>query len=334
MEGVADFFYRIPGIHEGIRPGAHRSRSPGAGQEFTGHHRLFDAPDVRRLDLKASLQDLRGDWLVRAPRQRSALRLQAIVDVSPSMAFAWPGGDKRNLCASIVAAIGASASRHGDRVGLTCFDDDLRSDLVLPPTASRGVGLLMAEMIRALPPPRPAPGPARRWWQRHVDRRGRGRPSAASTGPAGQAGQPTSAASATSASSASSATSAGLEACLELSHEADLVFILSDFHGPLDAIRRALAEVEHALVVPIVVWSTVELEPPPGTGLVSLVDLETGEPRQLWLDEALRTAWREAVADRRRALAAALGGGGAAPFFVVDQFDPERMSRYFMEEIA
>ena len=305
-----EFFYRIPGIHEGIRPGSHRSRSPGAGQEFTGHLRLFDAPDVRQLDLKASLQDLRGDWLVRAPRQRSALRVHTLVDVSPSMHFRSGTSTRLDLCADIVAAIGTSASRCGDLASLDGFDDGRREDVHVPPSAARGVGLLMSALLRELPAPRP-----RR--HRASDRHGSS-DRHSSSGRRGASGQPR----------------PGLAECLELAHDRDLIFLLSDFHGPLDGIGPALTAIEHALLVPIVVWSRLEIEPPPRTGLVSLADLETGELRQLWVDEGLRRDWRAAVAARRQAIDTAFRGRGAIPLYVIDHFDPERFSRYFMEEIA
>ncbi len=309
-----EFFYKVPGIHDGIRPGAHRSRSPGAGQEFTGHLRLFDAPDVRQLDLKASLQDLRGDWLVRAPRQHSALRVHTLVDVSPSMDFRGARGSKLDLCAEIVAAIGTSTSRSGDLASLDGFDHGRRPDLHVPPSAARGVGLLMAALVRERPVAARSPRHARAGLTAWPGRRRRPDP-----GPRSPTG---------------ACAAAGLADCLALAHDADLIFVLSDFHHALEAIPPALTLVEHALVVPVVVWSGLEIEPPPRTGLVSLADLETGELRQLWVDDALRARWHAAVATRRQAIDATFRGRSAAPLYVIDRFDPERFSRYFMEEIA
>lgn len=319
-----EFFYRIPGIHEGIRPGAHRSRSPGAGQEFTGHLRLFDAPDVRQLDLKASLQDLRGEWLVRAPRQRSALRVHALVDVSPSMAFRGTAGSKLDLCADIVAGIGTSASRLGDLASLQGFDHGRRPDVQVPPSAARGVGLLMAALLRDLSsgarPGRNPQAPS-------------GAPDRGGPAQGGTEGR-TKGLAKRLATRPRTRPATGLAESLELAHDADLLFLLSDFHVALEAIGPALAAIEHALIVPVVVWSRLETEPPPQSGLVSLADLETGELRPLWIDDALRRDWLDAVAARRSAIDAVFRGRGAAPLHVIDHFDPERFSRYFMEEIA
>jgi len=323
-----EFFYRIPGIHEGIRPGAHRSRSPGAGQEFTGHLRLFDAPDVRQLDLKASLQDLRGEWLVRAPRQRSALRVHTLVDVSPSMAFRGAAGSKLDLCADIVAGIGTSASRLGDLASLEGFDHGRRPDVHVPPSAARGVGLLMAALLRDLSSgarpgrnPQAPSGAHDRGGQAQGGAEGRtkGLAKRLARGPA---------------TGSATRLTTGLTESLALAHDADLLFLLSDFHVALEAIGPALAAIEHALIVPVVVWSRLETEPPAQSGLVSLADLETGELRPLWIDDALRRDWLDAVAARRSAIDAVFRGRGAAPLHVIDHFDPERFSRYFMEEIA
>ncbi len=147
MTAAAEFFYKVPGKLGGIRPGAHSSSRLGQGQEFAAHARLFDSPDPRRLDLRASLRDVRGEWLVRTNRQRSSVRVQAVVDVSASMAF---GARTRKLdvAADFVAALGYSAFRFGDSVGLCAFDQESRNDLYVPPSIGRGAGVLMADRLR------------------------------------------------------------------------------------------------------------------------------------------------------------------------------------------
>ena len=88
MDAPEEFHYRLPGRISGQRPGSHRGSSVGAGQEFVTHLSLYDRPDPRRLDLRASLRTLRDDdWLVRVNRQRAGTAVRAIVDVSASMCF-------------------------------------------------------------------------------------------------------------------------------------------------------------------------------------------------------------------------------------------------------
>src|SRR4029453_5688588 len=132
-----EFHYRIPRKLGAWRPGTHPATTLGAGQEFVSHASLYDRPDPRRLDLRASLRDVRGDWLVRVSRQRAAVAVQVVVDVSASMEFGttrW----KREVAADFVEAGGASAFRVGDALGMAAFDERERDELFVPPMLSRG----------------------------------------------------------------------------------------------------------------------------------------------------------------------------------------------------
>jgi len=149
--GPHEFLYKIPGITDGHRPGAHRSRSRGAGMAFAAHARLFDYPDPRRIDLHASLSSLHGDWLVRTTQQHSAVEVKAVVDVSASMHFGANGG-KLGAVADFLYALGYSAHRSGDSVSLMAFDHELREDLYMPARSSRGIGHAMATAVRACAP--------------------------------------------------------------------------------------------------------------------------------------------------------------------------------------
>jgi len=143
---IAEFVYRVPGSAGGARPGAHRGRGIGPGLDIAAHRRLFDQPDPRRLDLRASLADPRREWLVRTTRQRAAVTLEAIVDVSRSM-HAGGGRSGLALAADFLDALGYSAFRSGDAVGLGAFDRAAREDLVRPPRSGRGAGAAMVEAI-------------------------------------------------------------------------------------------------------------------------------------------------------------------------------------------
>ena len=84
---IRELHYRIPGAAVGLFPGHHRSRSGDSGFEFRGHALLQDAPDVRRLDLHASLRDPFGGWLVRLHSLRKAVPVALVADLSASMGF-------------------------------------------------------------------------------------------------------------------------------------------------------------------------------------------------------------------------------------------------------
>ena len=144
-QGMDEFVYKLPGLSGGSRPGAHRSLSRGAGMSFAGHARLFDQPDPRRLDLRASFSDIRGEWLVRTHLQRSAVSIKAIVDVSASMHFGTPG--KIQVAAAFLQALGNSAHAYGDAASLLAFDKSFREDMFLPARAGRANASVMASTL-------------------------------------------------------------------------------------------------------------------------------------------------------------------------------------------
>lgn len=289
----AEFHYRLPGRVTGQRPGAHRSSSLGAGQGFAAHRRLLDHPDPRRLDLRASLRDVRGDWLVRIQRPRLATTVQVVVDVSASMHF---GARRRKLdvVADFLEALGQSAFRSGDALGLCAFDHRVRDDLAVPARHRRGAGLALAERLR------------------HCE------PDGAASTPALQPHAP----------------EALHRAVLPFSGRPGLVFLVSDFHWPLPPLHAVLETLAPACVVPIVVWDPAEVEPPEAPALVAVRDAETGARRTLWMRESLRRRWTDAVQARREALRAVFDAHGLAPFDLQGRFDAEALTRHFLEAVA
>jgi hypothetical protein len=284
MNAPSEFHYRLPHRLGGWRPGSHPASSLGAGQEFVAHMSLYDRPDPRRLDLRASLGDLRGNWLIRVNRQRAAVPVHMIVDVSASMSFGVPRS-KLQIVADFAEALGQSAFRVGDAVGMSAFDANERMDLFVPPLLSRGTGALVASLLRGC---------------RADGRGGDGLVEAASR----YAGKPA------------------------------LIFLISDFHWPLDGLGRVLDVLAHAYVVPIVVWDRAEVEPPAEAGLLSVWDVETHSQRTLWMRPAMRARWLEAVARRRAELTTLFARRNIRPFYVAGAFEGEAMSKYFFEAVA
>lgn len=284
MSFQRDFHYRMPMRVGGQRPGAHRSSTTGSGQEFIAHQTLFDRPDPRRLDLRASVRSTTGDWLVRVNRQRVGVTVQLLVDVSASMGF---GARRRKIdvAADFVESLARSAFRVGDALGMLAFDQRERADLCVPATLSRGLGSVMADSLRQCTP---APGGIE-----------------------------------------------GLEDALQqlIGREA-LVFLVSDFHWPLDRLGAALDLLSHAFVVPVVVWDPAETEPPPYDAIAPLRDAESSVRRTLFMRPKLRTQWRDAVAARRAELDAFFSARDLRPFFIHGAFDAEAMSDYFFEATA
>ena len=254
------------------------------GQEFVSHRSLYDWPDPRRLDLRASLRDPKSDWLVRVNRQRSSVRVHVMVDVSASMGF---GSQRRKLdvAADFVDALGQSAFRVGDTLGMFAFDARARTDLFVPQMFSRGMGSLMSSMLAGCQAP--------------------------------------------------VAGSEGLdEVAPHLAGRHGLIFLISDFHWALDRLGRVLDLLASSLVVPVVIWDPVELQPPEKDALLSVQDTESGAHRTLWVRPKLRTQWAEAVEQRRANLDAVCSPRGIRPFYISGRFDGDAMSRYFLEGTA
>jgi len=287
MRAVGEFHYRLPARAGGARPGAHRGTGLGAGQEFAAHMRLLDNPDPRRLDLRASLRNVRQEWLVRVHRQRAAVTVHAVVDVSASMHFG-AGASKLAVAADFVEGLGHSAFRAGDPVGLLAFDAVERTDLFVPARHGRGAGEAMASALRGC--------------------------IARDDGVAG---------------------ADGLARAVErLAGRKGLVFLLSDFHWPLDALPAIFGQLAHAFVVPVVIWDPAETTPPAANGLLALRDAESGHRRTLWLRPGVRQAWRDAVTARRAVLADLFGAHGLRALHMSGAFDGEAVSRYFLEAVA
>ncbi|MPW20916.1 MxaS protein [Paraburkholderia sp. CNPSo 3157] len=292
MNTLTEFQYRLPMRVSGARPGGHRGSSVGIGQEFAAHTRLFDYPDPRRIDVRASVRTVQREWLVRVHRQRVAVAVHAVVDVSGSMRFG-AAHTKLDVAATFVEALGHSAFRIGDPVGMIAFDDAEREDLFVPARHARGMGALMGELLRASTQTSAPP----------------------QTDALARAG--------------------GLrDAVTRLAGRACLVFLVSDFHWPLDALSGLLDTLTHAWVVPIVIWDRAEIEPPSQNGWMSLADIESGEARTMWMRDSVRNRWRNAVAERQAQIVAAFARHGIRPFFNRGAFNPEALSRYFLEMTA
>lgn len=294
MDTPREFHYRFPGRVGGQRPGSHPGSSVGAGQEFVAHRSLFDYPDPRRLDLRASLRTLQDEWLVRVNRQRTGTAARALVDVSASMSFGV-SRPKLHVIADFVEALGLSAFRVGDAVGMMAFDIAERTELFMPARVSRGMGSIMAAALRE-------------WSGDHKT----------GNGPARREGPAT-----------------GLEdAASRLVGQQGLVFLLSDFHWPLERLTVALDLMAHATVIPIVVWDHAETNPPTQNALASLSDMESSRRRTLWLRPKLRDEWRRSVARRRTEIEDFFHAHTLRPFYMEGSFDPDALSRYFFEAEA
>jgi uncharacterized protein (DUF58 family) len=148
---IEGFQYEIGWPAPGRYPGHHRSGSAGAGYEFRGHAPLTSASDARRIDLRASLKDPFGQWIVRTFRQRSAIDLHIVADLSASMGVAGTHR-KLDVLADLTAAAAYSAYRTGDAFGFIGADEKLHEELYVPPTRAPGAGIALRAKLRNLEP--------------------------------------------------------------------------------------------------------------------------------------------------------------------------------------
>ena len=278
----AEFHYRLSFPARSAVPGAHRGSRTGGGLEFIGHDPFLNAPDARRLDLRASLQRPLQDWVVRRYRQRSAATVWVVADLSASTGFA---GSHRRLdeIARLVESASISAVRGGDRFGFVGCDETIRDEWVVAASRTIGAARDVAERLRTLAP----------------------------TG----------------------RSAAGLEACERwIGVERSLVFLVSDFHFPLDLLDRTLAALARHDVVPVALWDRRELDPGPGTRLITLTDPETRTRRTLLLRPSLRARMVAAAAARVESIEAVCSAHGRDPLFMADGFDAEAVTRHFFSQ--
>ena len=119
-----------------------------------------------------------------------------------------------------------------------------------------------------------------------------------------------------------------------LGHRRALVFLLSDFHFSLERLGSILERLHPHDVVPVAVWLRAEWTPPRRWGLAHLQDPESGKRRTLLLHPGSGRRLAGAFERRRGRIAALCRQYGRPPFFVVDSYQPEALSRYFLETCA
>jgi uncharacterized protein (DUF58 family) len=147
---VAEFHYRIPGRPVGLRPGAHPSRAEGVFGAYIGLRPLLSRPDPRRIDLRRSVADPMGQWLVRTMSERVSVPVYVIADVSASMGCDGSDGKRKAAC-DLLESAAWSAWRTGDPFGFVAADERVREELAWPATFARGTGPRLAALLRAMP---------------------------------------------------------------------------------------------------------------------------------------------------------------------------------------
>ena len=125
-----------------------------------------------------------------------------------------------------------------------------------------------------------------------------------------------------------------LDVCMRLPRRHALVFVISDFNWPdreISALLKSLAQPE---VVPMVLQDPAEFAELPSRGFASLLDLERGTRRFVWLRPRLVERIRQAGRARREHLDSIFGRAGCAPFYLDGRFDPRKLTNHFLRSVA
>jgi uncharacterized protein (DUF58 family) len=128
---------------------------------------------------------------------------------------------------------------------------------------------------------------------------------------------------------------AGVQGLLDVSRylgqARGLVFLVSDFHMPMQLLEQALNMLSRHHVIPLVIWDSQEYKALPGFGFSDIVDPETGEQRTLFFRKELRQKFEEAFLERREELKALFMRYEMPPCIVEDHFEAEAISEYFRQ---
>jgi uncharacterized protein (DUF58 family) len=119
-----------------------------------------------------------------------------------------------------------------------------------------------------------------------------------------------------------------------LPRERSLIFLVSDFHMPLEQLEETLLLTLRHHIVPVVLWNSSEYKDLPEFGVTSINDPETGERRTLFLRASYRQRILDTFAARRQAIEDMFMKFDMQPFFVEDRFDADLLSDYFHQYVT
>lgn len=120
-----------------------------------------------------------------------------------------------------------------------------------------------------------------------------------------------------------------LDAHAWLPHRRSLIFLVSDFHFPLEMTDALLASLKAHDVIPVVLWDPIEQQVPQGRGIVRLQDSETGTHRLIWLRPSVRARWQSALTERQQSLSRLFAMHGRPPLLIENTFNADEITRYF-----
>ena len=124
--GLADVLAEVRRIEvqgrrlaRGVMGGGYRSAFRGAGIEVDSVREYDPGDDPRRLDWNVTAR--MGRPFVKTYVDERDVTVLFLLDISPSMDGGWGARTARDTAARVVACLGISAQRAGDRVGLVAY---------------------------------------------------------------------------------------------------------------------------------------------------------------------------------------------------------------------
>ena len=141
---LANMELRARLVVEGFITGLHKSPYHGFSVEFTEHRPYMPGDEIRHIDWNAYAKTDR--YYIKEFEEETNLKSYLILDASKSMDYASPGNIKKIEYASYVAAaLGYLMVEQRDAVGLTVYDERIRTSL--PPRATK---LYLQQILREL----------------------------------------------------------------------------------------------------------------------------------------------------------------------------------------
>ena len=131
MNQQAIFYYKKP-AQQSVFPGAHPGKIVGSGQLFKHHVPLISSPDLRHIDLRASVLDPFENFKIKAFQQQSQLTLFLLADLSASMNYHGEQ-NKPQVLSDCLHSTSQSAYAHGDRFGFVGCGKTIETKLVISP---------------------------------------------------------------------------------------------------------------------------------------------------------------------------------------------------------
>ena len=119
-----------------------------------------------------------------------------------------------------------------------------------------------------------------------------------------------------------------------LPRERSLVFMISDFHMPLEQLEGALSNLTRHHIVPLVLWDAEEYTNLPQNGITAVTDPESGQKRTLFLRKSYRAKIVAAFEARREAIYKIFMQFDMPPLYIEGDYDADVLTEYFHQFVA